>query len=597
MDLGSVSPELQSKLKEVQVIASRATRQETQGDYEQAFCLYVESVQKYLHLIPNIQDGALNDQLQAISSKLLNRAERIKSSRPELSLRAPTLRLRRKILIQGLIQGLVVSFTIGLNSTCLEPTSEASFSQVEFHQGSESRLEITPSDSNLNSIPHVYIQRGQMDSQRSRAMEFTESNYSLTELIGRTRHDLSPNHAPSNRAHSVVDDQVPISTTGSSMCAKSRRGFYFWPEKAVVGGYNFVGSNSSVDLHALTGWTPETILLTSHDYRSERSRNHVSSGFSQVPFHDYAVIGIQEDAKGNRLVPLLFLNRSSGSSSPISRLMSNAWLVGKFLVGSVSTIFPLTTAQLCIQREIQAIVRQISVDNNVFCIERLIHASVSALGFQSNRWLINDLPINSPTQSQLALQLLPSKLKKTCQRSILSNKFTDILNFGLNSGGNALGHRPTIPTGSPKISPVNSPAGLRSDSTSATPIQLPNLLSIIISDTPVPATEDGKGCVDLCATVLLTTNRASRPQTEEVRDQLVELIELAYQYGNKFPINHVSWIRAIGEVCNNRIRCSEVVKFTYNKPAEQVTLPNGRGLRFLGKALSLVPSLAVSPPN
>ncbi|PLW31604.1 hypothetical protein PCASD_19336 [Puccinia coronata f. sp. avenae] len=554
MDLGSVSPELQSKLKEVQVIASRATRQETQGDYEQAFCLYVESVQKYLHLIPNIQDGALNDQLQAISSKLLNRAERIKSSRPELSLRAPTLRLRRKMWFFGDLK----------------------------------QLTVTPSDSNLNSIPHVYIQRGQMDSQRSRAMEFTESNYSLTELIGRTRHDLSPNHAPSNRAHSLVDDQVPISTTGSSMCAKSRRGFYFWPEKAVVGGYNFVGSNSSVDLHALTGWTPETILLTSHDYRSERSRNHVSSGFSQalenvglVPFHDYAVIGIQEDAKGNRLVPLLFLNRSSGSSSPISRLMSNAWLVGKFLVGSVSTIFPLTTAQLCIQREIQAIVRQISVDNNVFCIERLIHASVSALGFQSNRWLINDLPINSPTQSQLALQLLPSKLKKTCQRSILSNKFTDILNFGLNSG----------------VSPVNSPAGLRSDSTSATPIQLPNLLSIIISDTPVPATEDGKGCVDLCATVLLTTNRASRPQTEEVRDQLVELIELAYQYGNKFPINHVSWIRAIGEVCNNRIRCSEVVKFTYNKPAEQVTLPNGRGLRFLGKALSLVPSLAVSPPN
>jgi len=72
-----------------QILAGRATRQETQGNYEQAFSLYVDSVQKYLRLIPLIQDAALKDHLKAISSKLLNRAERIKSSRPHLSLRAP----------------------------------------------------------------------------------------------------------------------------------------------------------------------------------------------------------------------------------------------------------------------------------------------------------------------------------------------------------------------------------------------------------------------------------------------------------------------------------------------------------------------------
>ncbi|KAA1094687.1 cysteine protease [Puccinia graminis f. sp. tritici] len=89
MDLRSLSPEFRSKLKEVQTIASRATRQETHGDYEQAFSLYVDSVQKYLYLIRTLQDGSLKEQLKAISSKLLNRAERIKSSRPQLSLRAP----------------------------------------------------------------------------------------------------------------------------------------------------------------------------------------------------------------------------------------------------------------------------------------------------------------------------------------------------------------------------------------------------------------------------------------------------------------------------------------------------------------------------
>jgi len=87
MKLGGADEQKKKFLE--QILAGRATRQETQGNYEQAFSLYVDSVQKYLRLIPLIQDAALKDHLKAISSKLLNRAERIKSSRPHLSLRAP----------------------------------------------------------------------------------------------------------------------------------------------------------------------------------------------------------------------------------------------------------------------------------------------------------------------------------------------------------------------------------------------------------------------------------------------------------------------------------------------------------------------------
>lgn len=346
--------------------------------------------------------------------------------------------------------------------------------------------------------------------------------------------------------------------------------------------------------------------------------------------------------------------------------------------------------------------------------------------------LNNNLLLNSPTQSQLALRLLTSELKKLSRDPFTAHKFTDALNSGLNSGGHAedafdlktfvdkihlvglelvillhplvslpnlssgtplptgslppglpppLGHNPNVLAKKRQIAkdavqilrdsigvalhslsiPIN-PSGVGADATPGaseeqmpelTPIQLSKLLSIIISDTPVPSAEDGKEpellwtptvqratvqaivsrvgqeltsqianhCLadakftsdpspiallyrvcsdpvicsaDLCKTVLLKTKRGAGPETEEVAEQLAELIELANKYGNEFPIDHVSWIRAIGEVYNNRIRWSEVIKLTFDQPAEQVTLPDGWGLRFLGKVLSLAPSLAVS---
>ncbi|PLW22911.1 hypothetical protein PCASD_12020 [Puccinia coronata f. sp. avenae] len=368
MDLGSVSPELRSKLKEVQVIASWATRQETQGDYEQAFSLYVDSVQKYLHLIPTVPDGALKDQLKAISSKLLNRAERIKSSRPQLSLRAPIRDrtsseaqdavLRRSQTINGLkfqpwstsdptsSKGSSYHSQLALIQPALSPVQKQAFLKWSSIKEVNPGLKVYDPDA---LDPTDIVQDVVTDCSLIAAFSvlINHAKRFQSKLHTACLYPKGPDGFPEESSDGIyrvklflngvdreilVDDQVPISTTGSSMCAKSRRGLFFWPalvEKAymkVMGGYDFVGSNSSVDLHALTGWTPETILLTSQDYRSERSWNRVSSGFSQgrclvsvgtnannlnalenvglVPFHDYAVIDIQQDDKGNRLVTL-----------------------------------------------------------------------------------------------------------------------------------------------------------------------------------------------------------------------------------------------------------------------------------------------------
>ena len=133
-----------------------------------------------------------------------------------------------------------------------------------------------------------------------------------------------------------VDESIPCYPDSTPMCAVGIEGkeVQVWPsllEKAYMslrGGYDFGGSNSSIDLHALTGWIPEQIGFQHAGFQREKTwerliRNYdegllmltagttrgmekrrLSGQASLIDSHNYAVLDIQEE-HGERWLTLM----------------------------------------------------------------------------------------------------------------------------------------------------------------------------------------------------------------------------------------------------------------------------------------------------
>ncbi|VDC05101.1 unnamed protein product [Peniophora sp. CBMAI 1063] len=355
MDRATTSP------AEADALLTAAAKAELAHDYDNAFAQYIKAASSHLTL-SRLSSGEGSERHKAAAARAVERAEKIKAAKG--STIAPVLRdpfapeEQDRILRAGSVvnrlrlpptSGRMVE-SDGATDRQPELSPEQLAAGVEWRQPDESWVDPTSlegeeiaqriADCSLHAsvvVALAYSRRFNTDASIPR-LRARDGGYDLDVYLNGCHRRIS------------IDLRLPYDRDGKLMCMASKSTANLWPallEKAYLklfGGYDFPGSNSGVDLHALLGWIPEHKRLKSTHCRPERLWHRYANAFHDghavitlgtddrptswrgvqlLPAHSYAVIDASLADDDDRTMTILDFKAAEDVSSQMSELSLN----------------------------------------------------------------------------------------------------------------------------------------------------------------------------------------------------------------------------------------------------------------------------------
>ncbi|KAJ8473861.1 hypothetical protein ONZ51_g7595 [Trametes cubensis] len=334
--------------QEAEAQYSKAANAELAKDYDRAFRHYVKAAEHFLLLSRHATDDRPRTLYRAQAAKALERAEKIKAIKQDIrpAVKNPFAAGEQLYVLQKssiVNQGF---FPLWDSSDRPSPSSEQpplSLEQQKYGatwRKPKDNQYCVYSDSFSQLAPQDVAQHIVSDCSVCGAVAVCIDHHRRfgSKLIIDSLYPQDVNAAPCrsnsgqyefrilyNGGHRRIsfDDQLPTHPDGTLMCMSAGEKGQLWPsliEKAymkLAGGYDFLGSDSSTDLHALAGWIPEHVDVRSPDFQAEKTWQRLSRGYlagdcvltlgtgervpssnisiNLLPVHCYAVIGVSEE--------------------------------------------------------------------------------------------------------------------------------------------------------------------------------------------------------------------------------------------------------------------------------------------------------------
>ncbi|XP_065666769.1 calpain-7 isoform X5 [Hydra vulgaris] len=330
----------QKSFEQIQFVLSQALTEDENGKQLTALPLYTDVVESCLKMCKETFDEHIKSKCNQWAKMAVERAELIKNSKSDV------LTSKQDVLTSK--QDVLTKTTFGnlMNSQKNSNKKKLSPSEIETLRDPNGLLTLAPNQqsrfiswvrpSDICENPQMIFAVSSLSIKQtivsdcsfvaslaiSAAYERQFQRKLITSIIFPQRKDGTPIINPCGKymvklhfngvaRKVIIDDLLPMGKDGQLLCSFSQNCNEFWVsllEKAymkVMGGYDFPGSNSNIDLNALTGWIPERASLKSKDINSDVLFDRMLNGLEKGDVLITAATGVMSDAEADRagLVP------------------------------------------------------------------------------------------------------------------------------------------------------------------------------------------------------------------------------------------------------------------------------------------------------